>query len=186
MNKAVFGKVRPIDHDYQPPEVWQPYNAAEAALSLEPSTLEHRELLEHAVEELGPLLKLTEKGAPHRLRCLIRDREVRHESMREVVDSAKEVADHDKRIERMKRRMFAANTKPRGGATPYVQMVRLLNSENYHVELVKNCNAYGLGNPTWRPRAFVFAYAANPGEDLIVPEGVTILEEESESEEEYE
>ena len=111
VNKAVFGKVRPIDHDYQPPEVWQPYNAAEAALSLEPSTLEHRELLEHAVEELGPLLKLTEKGAPHRLRCLIRDREVRHESMREVVDSAKEVADHDKRIERMKRRMFAANTK---------------------------------------------------------------------------
>ena len=44
VNKAVFGKVRPIDHDYQPPEVWQPYNAAEAALSLEPSTLEHREL----------------------------------------------------------------------------------------------------------------------------------------------
>jgi len=79
-----------------------------------------------------------------------------------------------------------AVTQPRGGATPYVQMVRLLNSENYHVELVKNCNAYGLGNPTWRPRAFVFAYAANPSEDLIVPEGVTILEEESESEEEYE
>tara|TARA_B100000482_G_scaffold68850_2_gene48320 strand:+ start:1419 stop:1715 length:297 start_codon:yes stop_codon:yes gene_type:complete len=93
VNKAVFGKVRPIDHDYQPPEVWQPYNAAEAALSLEPSTLEHRELLEHAVKELGPLLKLTEKGAPHRLRCLIRDRKVRHESMREVVESAKEVAD---------------------------------------------------------------------------------------------
>jgi hypothetical protein len=81
-----------------------------------------------------------------------------------------------------------AVTQPRGGATPYVQMVRLLNSENYHVELAKNCNAYDLGNPTGRPRAFVFAYAANPGEDsgLIVPEGVTILEGESESEEKYE
>ena len=31
--------------------------------------------------------------------------------MREVVESAKEATDHDKKIERMKRGMFAANTK---------------------------------------------------------------------------
>ena len=62
-----------------------------------------------------------------------------------------------------------ATEQPKGGDTPYVQMLRIFHSNNYHVELITNCRAYDYGNPTGRPRAFVMAYLADPGEELLCP-----------------
>ena len=62
-----------------------------------------------------------------------------------------------------------ATEQPKGGDTPYVQMLRIFHSNNYHVELITNCRAYDHGNPTGRPRAFVMAYLADPGEELLCP-----------------
>ena len=43
-----------------------------------------------------------------------------------------------------------ATEQPKGGDTPYVQMIRIFHSNNYHVELITNCRAYDYGNPTGR------------------------------------
>ena len=48
-------------------------------------------------------------------------------------------------------------------------MLEIFHSNNHHVELITTRRAYDYGNPIGRPRAFLMAYLADPGEKLLCP-----------------